>query len=192
MELILIRHGLPERRHDTSNPPLAAKGLDQAHRVAAWLADEKVDAVFASTMLRAIQTAEPFAAQAGHVVTQHDGIAEYDRDSGRYVPMEELKRDNYEAWLAMAQGNHGVDIAGFHATVVAALEEIVESHPGKRVAVFCHGGVINVWTAHGLSMTPRLFFEPDYTSIHRFMCARSGQRNVVSLNERAHLREMAE
>ena len=64
MELILIRHGLPERRHDTSNPPLAAKGLDQAHRVAAWLADEKVDAVFASTMLRAIQTAEPFAAQA--------------------------------------------------------------------------------------------------------------------------------
>jgi probable phosphoglycerate mutase len=37
-------------------------------------------------------------------------------------------------------------------------------------------------------MTPRLFFEPDYTSIHRFMCARSGQRNVVSLNERAHLR----
>ena len=192
MELILIRHGLPERRHDTSNPPLAAKGLDQAHRVAAWLADEKVDAVFASTLLRAIQTAEPFAAQAGHVVTQHDGIAEYDRDSGRYVPMEELKRDNYEAWLAMAQGNHGVDIAGFHATVVAALEEIVESHPGKRVAVFCHGGVINVWTAHVLSMTPRLFFEPDYTSIHRFMCARSGQRNVVSLNERAHLREMAE
>ena len=58
--------------------------------------------------------------------------------------------------------------------------------------MFCHGGVINVWTAHVLSMTPRLFFEPDYTSIHRFMCARSGQRNVVSLNERAHLREMAE
>ena len=30
--------------------------------------------------------------------------------------------------------------------------------------------------------------EPGYTSVHRFMCARSGQRNVVSLNERAHLR----
>ncbi|WP_397401153.1 histidine phosphatase family protein [Phenylobacterium sp.] len=188
MELILIRHGLPERRHDTADPPLAVAGVEQAQRVAAWLADEKVDAVFASTMRRAIQTAEPFATQAGHAVTQHDGIAEFDRGSGRYIPMEELKRDNYPAWLAMAQGEHGVDIGVFHATVVAALEEIVESHAGKRVAVFCHGGVINVWTAHVLGMTPRLFFEPDYTSIHRFMCARSGQRNVVSLNERAHLR----
>lgn len=188
MELILIRHGLPERRHDTADPPLAATGVEQAQRVAAWLADEPIDAVFSSTMLRAIQTAEPFATQAGHPVTQHDGIAEFDRHSGRYVPMEELKRDNYEAWLAMAQGDHGVDIAAFHATVVGALEEIVESHAGKRVAVFCHGGVINVWTNHVLGMSPRLFFEPDYTSIHRFMCARSGQRNVVSLNERAHLR----
>ncbi len=188
MELILVRHGLPERRHDTADPPLSPVGHDQARRVADWLHGEEIHAVFASTMQRAIQTAEPYAARFGHEVRQHDGIAEFDRDSGVYVPMEELKRDNYEAWLAMAQGEHGVDIGGFQATVVAAVEEIVASHPGQRVAVFCHGGVINVWTAHVLGMTPRLFFEPDYTSVHRFMCARSGQRNVVSLNERAHLR----
>lgn len=188
MELILIRHGLPERRHDTADPPLSTLGHDQALRVADWLADEEIHAVFASTMRRAIQTAEPFAARAGHAVRQHDGIAEFDRHSGVYVPMEELKRDDYPAWLAMAQGEHGVDIGAFQATVVEALEEIVTGHPGQRVAVFCHGGVINVWTAHVLGMAPRLFFEPDYTSVHRFMCARSGQRNVVSLNERAHLR----
>jgi probable phosphoglycerate mutase len=106
--------------------------------------------------------------------------------------MEELKRDNYEAWLAMATGDHGVDIAGFQAGVVETLEQIVADHPGdKRVAVFCHGGVINVWTAHVLRMPPRLFFQPDYTSLHRYMCARTGQRNIVGLNERAHLREMA-
>lgn len=188
MELILIRHGLPERRHDTADPPLSTLGHDQALRVADWLADEEIHAVFASTMRRAIQTAEPFAALAGHAVRQHDGIAEFDRHSGVYVPMEELKRDDYPAWLAMAQGEHGVDIGAFQATVVEALEEIVTGHPGQRVAVFCHGGVINVWTAHVLGMAPRLFFEPDYTSVHRFMCARSGQRNIVSLNERAHLR----
>lgn len=190
MELILVRHGLPERRADTSDPPLAPVGVDQAQRVAAWLQAETIDAVFASTMLRAIQTAEPFAARAGHPVRQHEGIVEFDRDSGTYVPMEELKRDDYPKWLAMAQGQHGVDIESFQATVVAALEEIIESHASKRVAVFCHGGVINVWTAHVLGMKPRLFFEPDYTSVHRYMCARSGQRNVLSLNERAHLRNI--
>ena len=62
MELILVRHGLPERRDDTSDPPLSDVGHDQARRVAAWLAHEKVDAVVSSTMLRARQTAEPFAA----------------------------------------------------------------------------------------------------------------------------------
>ena len=188
MELILVRHGLPERRGDTSDPPLSERGHEQARQVAVWLASERVDAVWSSTMLRARQTAEPFAAQAGHPVAAHDGICEFDRNSGEYVPMEELKRDNYAAWLRFAQGEHGADIEGFAATVAATLEEIVEAHPGQRVAVFCHGGVINVWTAHVLKMPPRLFFEPDYTSIHRFMCARSGQRNVVSLNERAHLR----
>ena len=188
MELILVRHGLPERRDDTADPPLSAQGHEQARRVAAWLADEQVHATHASTMLRARQTAEPFAAQAGHAVTAHEGIVEFDRDSGTYVPMEELKRDNYAAWLRMANGEHKVDVAAFQATVVTALEGLVQAHPGQRIAVFCHGGVINVWTAHVLGMTPRLFFEPDYTSIHRFMCARSGQRNVLSLNERAHLR----
>ncbi|TAL33519.1 MAG: histidine phosphatase family protein [Phenylobacterium sp.] len=189
MELILVRHGLPERRHDTSDPPLSSVGHEQARRVAAWLAHEKIDAVFSSTMLRARQTAEPYAALRGHDVDCHDGICEFDRASGSYVPMEELKRDNYEAWLAMATGDHGHDIGTFHETVVETLEGIVEANSGRRVVVFCHGGVINVWTAHVLGMTPRLFFEPDYTSVHRYMCARTGQRNVVCLNDRGHLRE---
>jgi probable phosphoglycerate mutase len=188
MELILIRHGLPERRDDTADPPLSEVGHEQARRVAAWLRDEPIHAVYSSTMLRARQTAEPFAGHAGHAVICHDGICEFDRDSGAYVPMEELKRDDYEAWLRMATGDHGVDIGGFQRAVVETLEKIVEDHAGQRVAVFCHGGVINVWTAHVLGMAPRLFFEPDYTSVHRYMCARTGQRNVVALNERAHLR----
>jgi len=108
---------------------------------------------------------------------------------GTYVPLEVLKREDYEAWKAFVAGGGAPDIVGFQKMVVDALEEIIAANAGRRVAVFCHGGVINVWTAHVLRMPPRLFFEPDYTSIHRFMCARSGQRNVVSLNERAHLRD---
>ena len=111
----------------------------------------------------------------------------FDRDSGVYIPMEDLKREDYQRWKAMVDGGFETDIVGFQAMVVAALEEIIEAHPGQRVAVFCHGGVINVWTAHVLGMEPRLFFEPGYTSVHRYLCARSGQRNVVALNERFHL-----
>ena len=188
MDLVLIRHGLPERSAESSDPPLSAEGWDQARRVAAWLEGERFDAIYASTMRRAIQTAEPMAQARGSELGTHPGIVEFDRDAGTYIPMEELKRENYEAWKALATGEHGADIVGFQATVVAALEELIERHPSQNIAVFCHGGVINVWTAHILGMSPRLFFEPVYTSIHRYRCARTGQRNLVSLNEVAHLR----
>ena len=188
MELLLIRHGLPVRADDTSDPPLSEVGRAQALRVAERLAGEPIHAVFSSTMRRAIETAAPFAAGGGHDLTLRDGIVEYDRGGGTYIPMEELKRDDYPAWKAFVDGGYGVDIAAFQALVVATLEEIIASHPGKNVAVFCHGGVINVWTAHILGMAPRLFFEPAYASLHRYLCARSGERNLVALNDVGHLR----
>ena len=188
MELILIRHGLPVRSAETDDPPLSEEGHDQARRAARWLSTERIDAVVSSPMLRAVQTAAPFVAESGLALTTHPGIVEFDRGSGAYVPMEELKREDYAAWRAFAEGNFDVDIFAFSNSVVAALEEIVAANACRRVAVFCHGGVVNVWTAHVLKMEARLFFEPGYASIHRYLCAGTGQRNIVVLNERAHLR----
>ena len=130
MELILVRHGLPERSEHTSDPPLSAIGRDQAERVARYLAREKIDAVYSSTMLRAIQTAEPFAAQSGQKIVTREGICEFDRGTGAYIPMEQLKRDDYPAWKAFASGEHGADIVGFQKTVVETLEPIVEASAG--------------------------------------------------------------
>jgi len=190
MDLVLIRHGLPERREDTADPPLTPEGLDQAMRVAELLSGESVDAVFSSTMVRAIQTAEPYAAVSGHDIQLREGIVEFDRGTGQYVPMEVLKRDDYEAWKAFVSGGYQMDISTFQKAVVDTIEDVIATNPGKTVAVFCHGGVINVWTAHILGMAPRLFFEPGYASVHRYLCARSGERNLVSLNERAHLKDL--
>ena len=189
MELILVRHGRPERNEVSADPPLSPLGQEQAARVARWLANDAIDAVWSSTMRRAIQTAEPFAAQAGRAVRSHTGIVEFDQASGAYIPTEELKRENFAAWQKLATGGDTVDMTEFRTRVVQGMEEIIAAHPGQRVTVFCHGGVINVWTTHVLGMQPRIFFEADYTSINRFNCARSGQRSVASLNERAHLRE---
>jgi probable phosphoglycerate mutase len=192
VELILVRHGLPERQEledGKADPPLSAIGHEQAQRVAGGLAHDAIDAVYSSTMQRARQTAEPFALEQGFEINEREGIVEYDRQQTSYVPMEELKAQDYEAWRAFVAGgyNDHVDIHQFHATVVNTLEQIVAEHSSQRIVVFCHGGVINVWTAHVLGLTPSLFFEPKYTSIHRYMCARTGERNLVSLNEVAHL-----
>jgi len=193
MELILIRHALPERQEvsvGAADPSLSATGLVQAAAVARWLASESIDTVCSSPMQRASETAQAYVALSRHPIEYHEGIVEFDRHTGTYIPMEELKATDYPAWKAFVDGQYSaeVDILAFQDTVVRTLESIIAKNTGKRVAVFCHGGVINVWAAHVLKMVPRLFFEPGYTSIHRFLCARSGERNVVSLNEMGHLR----
>ena len=82
----------------------------------------------------------------------------------------------------------GVDVTLFRRTVVDALERIIDAHPRRRVAVVCHGGVVNAWAAHVLGLETTLFFQPDYTSVSRFLAAGSGERSVGTLNETAHLR----
>ena len=100
--------------------------------------------------------------------------------------MEEMKQDKeaFQAWLAEAERNRDA----FAGEVIESLESIVAREKGKRVAVVCHGGVFNNWAAHVLGIESGMFFEPDYTSIHRFLCSSRGHRSMVALNETAHLR----
>ena len=194
MELILIRHGLPrhvENRDGVpADPPLSQIGHTQADRMATWLQREAIEHLYSSPMTRAYQTAEPLALAQGLDIVVRDGVAEYDRQSETYIPVEKLKEIDYDRWLALMKGEVAVDFEAFAATVVETLEAMVSEHPGGKVAVTCHGGVINVWTAHVIGFAPRLFFNPDYTSINRFQCARSGERSVITLNEAVHLREV--
>ncbi|MBK9178164.1 MAG: histidine phosphatase family protein [Acidimicrobiales bacterium] len=199
MELLLIRHALPIRvEHDEGGPPadpeLSEVGRDQALHLAAWLRDERIDAVFSSPMQRARETAAPLAAAHGLEVVVDDELAEYDRNAHFYVPVEELKATGDPRWKEVLEGtwtDGEVDPATFRAVVVEAVERVIEANPSRRVAVVCHGGVINAYVAHVLDLGDRFetgFFYPVYTSISRVMAARSGERSVASLNETAHLR----
>ena len=82
----------------------------------------------------------------------------------------------------------GLDLEDFCRDVIAGLEEMANRNRGARVAVVCHGGVINIWASHVLGLGMKLFFDPRYTSLNRFMVSSAGHRSVVSLNEVAHLR----
>jgi probable phosphoglycerate mutase len=195
LELILIRHGLPQTivREDgqPADAPLSDIGIEQAERMAAWLADEEIERVYASPLRRAQQTANPLAGILGHAIELNDGVAEYDRHSSSYVPLEEVRRQNREAYRQQMRENRfgGDNPKEFQSVVVEALEQIVAGNRGGRVAVVCHGGVINSWASYILKMDEVFFFNPTYTSINRFMAASSGERTVMTLNEHAHLRD---
>lgn len=196
MELLLIRHALPERIQtqdgSPADPPLSALGRNQAERMARWLAPEKVGAVYSSPMRRARETAEALAAALGVEIAFDPALVEMDHLSAVYVPLEQLKAEDYPRWQEMVQRGGlyaGVDLAAFRANVVAAVERAIAAHPGGRVAIVCHGGVINAWAGHVLGIADPFFLDAAYTSVSRFLAASTGERSVRSLNETAHLRE---
>lgn len=195
MELLLIRHALPERierESGAADPGLSASGHEQAKHLAEYLAHERLDAVYASPMRRAVQTAQPVAASRGAELQVVLDVAEWDRNAAEYVPVEELKASNDPRWQAMLAGEWGSQDESqeqFHTRVITALEALIDKHSGHRIAVVCHGGVINAYLAHVLGVAEnKAFFYPNYTSIHRVAAARSGERSIVTVNETSHLR----
>ncbi|MDP6979460.1 MAG: histidine phosphatase family protein [Myxococcota bacterium] len=196
MELLLIRHGLPLRVRTPdgtpADPNLSPTGHAQAERVAEVLARESIDRIYSSPMRRARETAAPLAAMSGLEVDIEPRIREFDAEADEYVPLEELKRTDPERWRAFMAGGYGSqsDFDAFVGEVVAGLQEVVGDNAGQRVAVFCHGGVINAWATHTLEIAPRLFLDAQYASINRFKAASSGHRSIASLNEAAHLADL--
>jgi 2,3-bisphosphoglycerate-dependent phosphoglycerate mutase len=194
MEILVIRHGLPLRieRNDgqAADPELSAEGLQQAARLAEYLAGEHIHAVYASPMRRAHQTAIPLAASKGLEIITEVRVAEWDRHSPTYIPMEQLRTSDPEAYRRLMRGEMelDVDIHEFQRGVVTAMEEIIQRHPGEKVAVVCHGGVINTYADAVVgSGRPFGFTNTTYSSINRFRAASSGERSVVSLNEVGHI-----
>lgn len=193
MDLILVRHGLPERitvQVGAADPHLSDVGQRQANALGEYLATERLDAVWTSPMNRARETAGPLAALLNLVPLVHDDIAEWDRESSEYIPVEELKATNDPRWHALQSGEWtgNVDPYEFQRTVVRAIDTIIRTHTGQRVVVVCHAGVIGAYLAHILSFAkPGGFFHPEYTSIHRVLASSRGHRTIQTLNELTHL-----
>jgi 2,3-bisphosphoglycerate-dependent phosphoglycerate mutase len=117
-------------------------------------------------------------------------VAEYDRNSDSYIPMEELKAANDPRWLDTMHELTTEQRVEFRERVLASLAVIAAAHRGKKVGVVCHGGVINAYLTDVLGLDPDTngFFYPNYTSIHRVMVSSGGVRSILTVNETAHLR----
>lgn len=198
MDLLLIRHGLPIRIDRVDNdggepadPHLAPDGHDQARRMASWLRDEPIAAVYSSPLHRAVETAAPLSAALGLPTTIIDDLAEWDRDADQYLHVEELRANNDPIWQALAKSDLsalGIDVDAFRTRVVTAIDGIARAHRSQRVAVVCHGGVINTYTGDVIGLDQALWFSPDYAGISLVRVSSSGIRSIVTLNETAHLR----
>ena len=192
MQVLLIRHALPLRSEhgEGSDPDLSDEGLAQVKRLPEALSRFPISRVVSSPQRRAIQTAEPVAAARELPVEIDDRFAEYDRALPLYIPIEQIRDENPQEWARMAQGHlpSVVDEDAFRARVRTAVEDLVAAaDPEDTVAVFSHGGVINVLLHEILGTTRLLSFPIDYASLTRLLYSRSGQATVATVNSTEHV-----
>ncbi|MGW1913063.1 histidine phosphatase family protein [Streptomyces sp. NPDC002076] len=159
MRLLLVRHGeTPSNVNhllDTAvpGPGLTPLGEAQAAALPEALADEDIEAVYASTLLRTRLTAAPLAAARGLQMIVRDGIREVSAGDLEMLPGESAEGREYMrtifAWAAgdtaprIPGGESGEEALARYDAVVA---EAAASGAGT-VALVSHGAVIRLWTS---------------------------------------------
>ena len=192
MQLLLIRHALPRRTEvgEGSDPELDQLGWEQARRLPQALARFPISRLISSPQRRVLQTAEPVAAAYAMPVEVDERLAEYDRGMSHYVPIERVRAERPADWERMAAGllPASVDAEAFGSRVRAALADIVVTvGPRDTVAVFSHGGVINVILHEILGTARTLSFPIDYASLTQLRYSREGRTSVASVNVVEHV-----
>ncbi|MBU9767274.1 histidine phosphatase family protein [Mycobacterium sp. TNTM28] len=134
----------------TPGPPLTDLGRSQAVASAQRLAPQHYDGIFASTMIRTQQTAQPMADTLGEPITVLPGLHEV--EAGIYEGQPEASAvDTYfsapQRWL---RGDRTARIPGsidgdeFDARFDGAVQQIYDSGDDKPVA-YSHGAAIMLW-----------------------------------------------
>lgn len=192
MQLLLVRHALPVRTRpgEGADPDLSPEGLEQARRLPGALRRFAISRLVSSPQRRAVQTAGPVAASLGVGVDVDERLAEYDRGLSHYVPLEEVRAEGSPEWDRMAAGQlpSMVDVAAFTARIRAGLADIVAAADHRdTVALFSHGGVINVILHDVLGTPTPLSFPIDYASVTVLRHSRDGRTTVAGVNAVEHV-----
>jgi broad specificity phosphatase PhoE len=159
MKLLLIRHGQTPGnvlgQLDTAHPGpgLTELGERQAEALARSLANERIDALYASTLIRTQITAAPLGRLHGLDVEVLDGLHEIEAGSlEKLTDHESHKRymGTVISWAAgdldrrMPAGPDGHDFfQRFDAAIARVLERV--SGPEATAAVVSHGAAIRTW-----------------------------------------------
>ena len=162
--LLIVRHGQRDssrlRRIDL-NPPLSALGRRQADAVAdALRVGPDLHAVYSSPLARARETATVIAGALGLETSVDDRLAEFQVDLD--VETSPPGMPDLLAWHPDHAGADGVTLAEFAQRVADFHDEVVQRHPGQRVAIVSHAGTIEATLRWALGIGPRSAWRHEF------------------------------
>jgi len=154
-KIIFVRHG--EAEHNVLNMsssaidkhPLTALGNKQAQEAARKLSKEDVDVVYVSPVLRARQTVGYYTKISGKEATVDNRLQEITsgdwEETSQNDPHVKEERDAYKKLsnqerYVFKRGGKGESWEDLDKRTRSFLDEVIQKHPGKTIAVFSHQG----------------------------------------------------
>lgn len=173
-DITLIRHGQTDwnaarRYQGQADIPLNQVGIEQAKALALTIANEKYDAIYASDLSRAAQTAD-ILAEALHMPIHTDiRLREICQGKWEGMSLDEVQEKYAEDFKhgfedpAFSRAPGGESVAEVAARMRAAADEIAAQHPGGRILLVSHGLAVSTLycQANNISLTQVYHYIPE-------------------------------
>jgi broad specificity phosphatase PhoE len=201
-EVLLIRHAQQAMDingvvGDFIDPPLTEQGQAQAKLLGEALSTKRLDAIYSSPLRRALETARAVQRHHRHLEIEiMDDLREVEvfRDVPRdKTAAEFLGRELLSAVRQRMLDERNWDVYpysessyDFRKRSINAVEAAIAGNAGERIAIICHGGVINAYIGHIIGTPYDMFFRPAHTSVN-IVVVGAGRRVLRLLNDTHHL-----
>lgn len=199
LNLYLVRHGetawnREEIFRGRMDVPLNAEGRRQARAAAAALRAVPLEAVYASPLRRALDTARAIAGRRLSVTPLPDltdmAFGPWEGRALRLVKTEDAAR--FQTWKLhpeRARFPGGESLARVRRRVVRALRTLARQHPNGTVALVTHRVVAKLFLLEALGLPNRRFWtiQQDNACVN-LIEHRAGRYIVRLLNDTCHLR----
>lgn len=198
---IIVRHGYSlynkeKRFTGQSDIPLDAVGISQAHDTANYISENyKIDKVYSSDLLRAVDTALPTANIFGLPVITQSNLRELDLGIWTERLVSDVEKENPEAIERHFKRLDTTDVRGgenysmLMKRMTCAIDEIAEQNEGKTVAIFSHGGAIRALLCAWLGFSAQEIASiPEVSNASVTVAVHNGKNvNILLQNHTAHL-----
>jgi broad specificity phosphatase PhoE len=151
--LLLIRHAesswnAADRWQGHGDPPLSDRGRAQAHALARELAREAIDVLVSSDLRRAVETAAILGQARSLQPELNPRLRELDIGDWEGLTREQIERTAGDALRRFDDGDldvrpgGGENLREIEQRAFSVVTELVDAHPGRRLAIVTHLGVI--------------------------------------------------
>jgi broad specificity phosphatase PhoE len=200
--IYLVRHGQTawnkeEIFRGRSDIPLNETGLKEAELAGEYLRKKEIHVIYSSPLSRALQTAQKIGQFHNLEVRPLDGMIDMSFGGWEGKSLEEVREKDKERYQLWIEEPHRVKFPGGESLEevrirsMAALEEVIQKHPGKTLVLVSHRVINKVLICGILGIDNSHFWQigQDTTAINLIQ-SKNGRYILSLLNETCHLKPL--